>query len=127
MEIDFYAPLPKTNDEGQLCARPTGEAARILRSLRVRARKKVIAEPDAKFPIQELSDADMAVLNAFAAQVAGKTDCKVRSIDGCHSCFMGTSTAGHHTRCDRWGNLVHTDCGLQCWLCAVECENGNGN
>ena len=116
--------IPRTTDEGYLCGKPTGEVAQLLRRLRQQARKKVIDEPDVKFPLHDLTADEMQVLHDFASQVAGKTDCKVRSIDGCHSCFMGSFGAGRGTRCDRWGNLVQTDCGVQCWLCSIDCENG---
>jgi hypothetical protein len=119
--------IPEKSDEGYPAARPDGEAKQILKRLRRSARVKFIAEPTTKLPISELSTSEMDVLNAFAAKVAGRADCKIRSIDGCHSCYLGRVGTGHGGSCDKWGNLVHTDCGLQCWLCAIECEGGNGN
>ena len=113
-------PLPEKDEAGNPVGRPDGKVREILRRLRGSSR---IAQPDTPLPISQLSANDMAVLNAFASQLAGGRDCTVRSIDGCHSCSCGSYTIPHDGGiCDKWGNLVHTDCGLQCWLCSVECD-----
>jgi hypothetical protein len=55
---------------------------------------------------EQLSGDDVAVLNAFATSVAGKS-CQITSLEGCGSCCADNYRA----------NLVHTTCGDQCWRC----------
>src|SRR5271165_1896136 len=68
-------PLPKTNEQGHLCARPDGEAGRIMTRLRKQTDQKSKSEPHVSLPIDQLSPEEMKVLNEFASRVAESKDC----------------------------------------------------
>ena len=120
--IDEHAQPGTVTQQGHLTAHAPKEVTDILRKLlptRWTVGHNGVLNTS---PTINLEQAEIGVLEAFAAHVAGVDECKIRAIEGCHSCYLGGRLIGKGCYISHWGNLVHTDCGLQCWHCASEID-----
>ena len=117
----------RKNSKGEFVANPNKTVAQILRKLGQSVRINIEKEQQVSLSAL-LSQEELNTLNRFAAGVAGVSECKVLSIEGCHSCYNGDTCRicggrggePHYCGYENWGNYVHTTCGRQCWSCAFE-------
>ena len=109
----------KKTTNGEIIGTPPKSIRRILSKI-AKARIVDLNGNTGKADLSNLSESERSTLDKFAARVAGVTECKIREIYGCQSCYLGdTCRPCHGEICgnEHWGNYVITDCGRQCWHC----------
>ena len=111
--------LGSFNEHGIRQGVPPRDVALIAK--RLSQKFSIRINSDGKTSLEDLilTGEEVQKLNEFASQVAGSLDCKIIAIEGCQSCTNG-SYGWRKCWYVRWGNLVQTTCGPQCWTCWVE-------
>src|SRR5687768_15408288 len=104
------------NEAGHLVGRPPKEVATILKKLTQTTVVNLSGEQQS-VNVDKMSSNDLAVLNSYAAELAGVPGCKIRAIYGCGSCVTTMCNPSPESTFCRYGNLVITDCDRQCWFC----------
>src|SRR5271166_3434782 len=84
----LHFPDGTVNLRGQRCAHPPKQVHEILRRLQAASVVVKIGGGAPRVAADDINSDDLAVLNTFASEVAGKLDCKIRAIFGCASCSL---------------------------------------
>jgi hypothetical protein len=112
-----------TNEAGHLLGIPPKDVRDIVNKLSSSFRYTIGGKGgEERIAATDVAGEELEILNKYAAQLAGVAACTVRAIYGCGSCSLGCRRGGGDEIiifCKE-GNLVETDCGVQCWYCCTD-------
>src|SRR5258708_3940714 len=94
--------LGERNEAGQLCGKPLESFSKIVKRLTGTTLVSHSADSQS-VTADKLSQEDLAILNSFAAEVAGVERCTIRAIYGCGSCDGRCKPSREGPTC-RYGN-----------------------